>query len=167
MGTLITQIWSCYMRAPDQYNAFMASKYFAGFFGNVVSVLGPMYLVELFFLHQRGRAFNVLGVAMNLGASAGPTFSGFITVHLPWYNEYWWTIGLCSASIVLVFLFLEETSWSREDGAENLALGDMWFRRKVKTFFPGSQVVPRASRREMVSHELHLHTLTCTLTLSG
>ncbi|KUI64804.1 hypothetical protein VM1G_01242 [Cytospora mali] len=150
IGTLITQIWSCYMRAPDQYDAFMASKFCAGFFGNAVSVLGPLYLVDLFFLHQRGRAFNFLGIAMNLGASAGPTFSGFITVHLPWYNEYWWTIGLCCAAIVFVFLFLEETSWDRVDGAENIILHDPWFKRKVKTFFPGTKVVPRASRKEMI-----------------
>lgn len=150
VGTLITQVWSCYMRRPDQYNAFIASKFFAGFFGNVVSVLGPLYLVDLFFLHQRGRAFNALGIAMNLGASAGPTFSGFITVHLPWYDEYWWTIGLCCGSIVLAFLFLEETSWNRVDGAANIVLEDEWFKRKVRTFFPGTKVVPPPTRQDMV-----------------
>ncbi|KAK7733034.1 hypothetical protein SLS53_008363 [Cytospora paraplurivora] len=151
LGTLATQIWSCYMRAPDQYDAFMASKFFAGFFGNTVSVLAPLYLVELFFLHQRGRAFNILGIAMNLGASAGPTFSGFITVHLPWYNEYWWTIGISCASIVLVLLFLEETSWSRADGAQNIILEDSWWKRRIQIFFPGTKVVPKPSRQDIVS----------------
>lgn len=32
LGTLITQIWACYMRSPNDYNAFMASKFFMGFF---------------------------------------------------------------------------------------------------------------------------------------
>lgn len=139
------------MRDPDQYNAFMASKFFSGFFANVAIVLGPLYLVDLFFLHQRGRAFNALGIAMNLGASAGPTFSGFITVHLPWYDEYWWTIGLSCAAIVLAFFFLEETSWNRGDGAENIVIEEGWLRRKVRTFFPGTKAVPPPSRKDMVS----------------
>lgn len=139
------------MRGPDQYEAFMASKFFMGFFAQAVSIVGPLYLVDLFFLHQRGRAFNALGIAMNIGASAGPTFSGFITVDLPWYDEYWWTIGLSCAAIVVCFLFIEETSWNREDDASNIILEGGWLKRRVRTFFPGTGVVPRPSRQEMVS----------------
>lgn len=36
-GTLITQIWACYMRGPGDYNGFMASKFFIGFFAQAGS----------------------------------------------------------------------------------------------------------------------------------
>jgi hypothetical protein len=57
-----TQIWSCFMRGPTEYNAFFASKFFAGFFGQVSQILAPLFLVDMFFLHQRGRAFTILGI---------------------------------------------------------------------------------------------------------
>jgi hypothetical protein len=65
-GLLATQIWACYMRGPDQYKGFMAAKFFMGFFGQVMGFFGPLFIVDMFFLHQRGRAFNILGVVSSL-----------------------------------------------------------------------------------------------------
>lgn len=64
------------------------SRYFAGFFGIVVSVLGPKYLVEMFLLYQRGRTFTVLYMELNFGTSAGLIFSGYITTKWYWPIEY-------------------------------------------------------------------------------
>lgn len=138
------------MRSPNDYNGFMASKFFMGFFGQTLTILGPLYIVDMFFLHQRGRAFNLLGIAMNVGASAGPTFSGFITVNHPWYDEYWWTIGGCSLALVLIFLFVEETSWDRTQGAQNYYPEGTWLQRRIQLFFPGTKVVKPATGKELL-----------------
>ncbi|KAH8201056.1 hypothetical protein TruAng_004752 [Truncatella angustata] len=150
-AVLVTQIWACYMRGPSDYNGFMAAKFFMGFFGQSLVILGPLYVVDMFFLHQRGRAFNLLGIAMNIGASAGPTFSGFITVSHPWYNEFWWTIGGTAFALVLIFLFVEETTWDRTSGAQNHRAQGTWLRGRLQTFFFGTRVVKRPSGKELVT----------------
>ncbi|KAI1859328.1 hypothetical protein JX265_010331 [Neoarthrinium moseri] len=98
----------------------------------------------------RGRAFNLLGIAMNIGASAGPTFSGFITANHPWWDEYWWTIGLATLCLVLIFLFVEETTWDRTPGAQNFCAKGTWFQRRVQTFFPGTKVVKPSTGKDIV-----------------
>ncbi len=40
----------------------------------------------------------------------GPTISALIAANTNWTYTYKWTAGLVGASIVTVFLFLEETS---------------------------------------------------------
>jgi MFS family permease len=117
----------------------------------VVSVLGPRYLVDLFFLHQRGRAFTILHLALNFGASAGPTFSGFITANNSWTIEYWWSVGLLGFTAILVFLFLEETGFDRTAEAKNPMPPDSFLRNRIYTFFPGSKIVKPTTLAETVS----------------
>jgi hypothetical protein len=150
LGLLGTQLWACYMRSPSDYKAFMASKFFMGLFGQTLGILCPLYVVDMFFLHQRGRAFNLVGIALNFGAAAGPTLSGFITVNLPWWDEYWWTIGASSLAAVLIFLFVEETTWERTPGAQNYYAQGSWLHRRLQTVFPGTAVVRPATRKEIV-----------------
>jgi MFS family permease len=117
----------------------------------VVSVLGPRYLVDLFFLHQRGRAFTILHLALNFGASAGPTFSGFIASNQSWTIEYWWSVGLLGFTAMLVLLFLEETGFDRTEGATNLTPPEDFLRNRVYTFFPGNKIVKPTTLVETVS----------------
>jgi MFS family permease len=133
------------MTGKDQYGAYIASRYFSGFFGTVVSVLGPKYLTDMFFLHQRGRAFTILHLALNFGASAGPTFSGLIAADNYWPVEYWWSVGLTAATLVLIFLFLEETGYDRGEGGVNPQPARTFLANRVQTFFPGSKVVKPAT----------------------
>jgi MFS family permease len=138
------------MTGKDQYKAYLASRYFSGFCGTVVSVLGPRYLTDLFFLHQRGRAFTILHLALNFGASAGPTFSGFFAADNYWPVEYWWSVGLTAVAVVLIFLFLEETGYDRTEGASNPQPASSFLANRVRTFFPGSEVVKSATFGQMV-----------------
>lgn len=133
------------MSKPDQYAPYLVSRYFSAFFGVTVSILGPRYLVDMFFLHQRGRAFTVLHLALNFGASAGPTFAGFVAAHSYWPVEYWWSVGLTGFAIVVVFLFLEETAYDRSEGAVNRTRPDSWIRDRAETFFPGTEVAHPAT----------------------
>jgi len=128
------------MTKPDQYGPYLASRYFSAFFGVTVSVLGPRYLVDMFFLHQRGRAFTILHLALNFGASAGPTFAGFVAANAYWPVEYWWSVGLTGLAIVVVFVFLEETNYDRSEGAINRIKPESWLKDRFETFFLGTKV---------------------------
>ncbi|TVY26801.1 putative MFS-type transporter protein [Lachnellula hyalina] len=136
LGCLAAQIWAPKMTKQGDYWSYFGSRFLAGFFGMVTSVLGPKYLVDLFFLHQRGRVFTILHLALNFGASAGPTFSGFIAANRYWPVEYWWSVGLLAFTAILVFCFLEETSFDRSEGAINLTPPESWIANRIQTFFP-------------------------------
>jgi MFS family permease len=140
------------MTKPDQYAPYLVSRYFSGFSGQVVSVLGPRCLTDLFFLHQRGRAFTVLHFALNFGASAGPTFSGFISANNSWTIEYWWSVGLLGATLILIFLTLEETGWDRTPGAKNVVLSDNFLKNRIQTFLPGTKAVGTVPITQVVSY---------------
>jgi MFS family permease len=149
-GVLAAQIWAPLMTRPDQYIPYLMSRGVAAFFGTVVSILGPRYLVDLFFLHQRGRAFTILHLALNFGASAGPTFAGFVAANAYWPVEYWWSVALTGVSIVVTFLFLEETGYDRTEGAVNRIKPTSWIKDRFETFFFGQKVVPKRTLGETV-----------------
>ena len=150
MGVLATQIWAPLMTHPDQYVPYLISRFFAAFFGFVVALLGPPYLVDMFYLHQRGRAFTLLHFAINFGVSASPTFSGFVAAESYWPVEYWWSVGLTAFSLIPAFLFLEETGFDRTDGAVNRTKPDSRVKDRIETFFPGNKVMPARTWRETV-----------------
>ncbi|KAI9743888.1 MAG: hypothetical protein M1818_002622 [Claussenomyces sp. TS43310] len=145
IGCLLTQIWAALMTSRDQYNAFIASRFLSGFFGGVTGVLGPRILVDLFFLHQRGRAFTVFHWCLNFGSVGGPTLSAFISSKHSWTLEFWWTVGLLGFTIICVFLFLHETGWSREPGAVNPTPPQSFLANRFATFFFGTKVTPNSS----------------------
>lgn len=149
VGVLTSQIWAPLMTREDQYVPYLLSRFFAGFFGVVVSVLGPKYLVDMFFLHHRGRAFTLLHLALNFGASAGPTFSGFVAMRSYWTVEYWWQVGVTAFTLVPVFLFLEETTFDRA-GFKKRNEKRSWLRGRLDTFLFGNKVVSSVSWRELV-----------------
>ncbi|KAK6072066.1 MFS-type transporter [Seiridium cupressi] len=140
-GVLAAQIWAPMMTGPNDYAPYLVSRYFASFFGVVVSILGPRYLVDMFFLHQRGRAFTILHLALNFGASAGLTFAGFVAASSYWPVEYWWSVALVAFTIIVVFLYLEETYYDRTDESANRIPPSSWLRDRFETF-PGTKVVP-------------------------
>lgn len=132
------------------YNSFIVSRFFSGFFGGVTGVLGPRILVDLFFLHQRGRAFTAFHWCLNLGSVAGPTLSAFISANRSWTVEFWWTVGLLGFTISAVFLFLHETAWIRGVGSVNAAAPSGLVANRIATFFPGTRVTPRSSLKQTV-----------------
>ena len=55
LGAFATQIWAAQMTSHNNYNSFVASRLFAGMFGSVATILGSGYIMDIFFLHQRGK----------------------------------------------------------------------------------------------------------------
>ena len=98
-------IWAACQTGADDYISFTISRLFGGMLGSVPSILGSGMIVDIFYLHERGRAFTTFSLCFLLGTVAGPTFGGFIVEHVPWPNEFWWTVGLQAAVALLGMLF--------------------------------------------------------------
>jgi len=150
IGTLLSQIWAALMTREDQYNSFVVSRFFAGFFGSVTASLGPRVLVDLFFLHQRGRAYTIFHWCFDFGTVASPTISALITANSSWTNTYKWTAGLLGFTIILFFIFMHETWWNRNPGAKNPEPPKSFLANRIATFFPGTRVTPRTSFSQFV-----------------
>ena len=67
LGMLITATWAAKMTDPDDYIPFLVSRIFNGFCGIVPVVLGQGIVVDLFFLHQRGKGFAIFSTSFVLG----------------------------------------------------------------------------------------------------
>jgi MFS family permease len=143
--TLVSQIWAALMIHRDNYNAFIVSRVFGAFFGVITALLGPGILLDLFYLHQRGRAFTVFHCCFNFGTVAGPTLSAFVSASGSWTGAYWWTAGLVGGTLVPVFWFLEDTTWDRGIGALNINAPGGFLANRLATFCPGSKVTPKTS----------------------
>lgn len=76
------------MAHSNQYNPFVIARLFAGIFGSVPSILGASIITDLFFLHERGRAFLAFSLSFLLGTVAGLTFGGFIVEYVSWPVEF-------------------------------------------------------------------------------
>ncbi|KAJ5962293.1 hypothetical protein N7501_007234 [Penicillium viridicatum] len=139
--TLVCQIWGAVMTDPGNYIAYVISRLFAGFFGAVPTVLGPRIVTDMFFLHQRGRAFTALHMAFLFGTIAGPTFSGFVSAHSFFPVEFWWTVGLLGLTLICCFCFLEETGFDRECFERNPDVPAGILANRFATFFFGQRVV--------------------------
>ena len=148
----------------NQYNALVVSRLFAGILGSVPSILGAGAISDLFYLHERGRAFLIFSLSFLLGTVAGPTFGGFIVEHVDWPVEFWWTVGLQALALVLVLLFLEETGFNRDGGSEYPARPSSFMANRTATFFLGTEVVPAMNRSEIVRYYRLLNFLTSSLT---
>ena len=78
------QIWAALMTGENDYVAFVVSRQFTGLFGSLPTILGPSFIVETTFLHQRGKAFVTYEPSVLLGVTAGPTIGGIIVDAHPW-----------------------------------------------------------------------------------
>ncbi|KAN0108687.1 MFS multidrug transporter-like protein [Hyaloscypha variabilis] len=146
LGLMAAQAWSAGMTHKGDYASFLGSRVLSGFFGTVTGILGPRILVDLFFLHQRGRAFTAFHFFFDFGTVAGPTLGAFVAANRSWTAAYWYTFALAALSFVMCFFFLYETAWDREPEADHsYAAPESFVASRIDTFFPGTKVAPRTS----------------------
>jgi MFS family permease len=151
LGCLAAQIWALKMTGSTQYDAYVMSRWFAGFCGAIPAVIGPRMIFDILFLHQRGRVFNAFHICLDFGAVLSPTVSAFTAARAYWPVEYWWNVGLLVCAIVLVTLVLEETAFDREDlGANRKTVS--WLQSRIDTFYFGTRTVPGGSIIDVVSN---------------
>ena len=160
IGTFACQIWGAKMTGPDDFIPFTISRLFCGLFGVIPAILGCGFIIDMFYLHQRGKAFAIFEVLIILAVVGGGTLGGFIAQTRPWNYVFWWTLGPVGAAIISVFLFVEDTSFNRDPGAMNRApLPKGWAAGHIATFFPGTRTQPAGKGAEFVSCPRKLHAL--------
>ena len=142
----------------NQYSAFVAARLFGGLFGGVPVILGADTIVDLFFLHQRGKAFTALNIFFIAGAVVGPTLSGFIVSSTSWTVQFWWSNGLEAVVVILTLALLEDTHYDRTLKTEEhrKRLPEKFLANRVATFLCGTQVIHPISTGETVSTYLEL-----------
>jgi MFS family permease len=156
------------MTGADDYVAFTLSRLFGGIFGSIPSILGAQVLMDLFFLHERGKVFTTFHMCFLLGTVAGPTFGGFVVQHVAWPFEFWWTVALqCAVASLgtykahlvlflalmilrLVFFFLPEVGFTREGGRVYPTQPTGFVANRIATFLPGTKVAHCNGLREAV-----------------
>ena len=140
--TFGTSVWSALMTDPNDFNAFIISRWLGGLFGSVASTVGAGIILDIFFLHQRGRAFTEYYLGLESAPIVVPTISGFIVESNPWPVQIWWLAGLEGVSILLVFFVLDETEYHR-DKLSNIAQPETasWLQNRLSTPFPKSSVL--------------------------
>ena len=153
VGLLVTGIWSATMTRSDQYPPFIVARLFGGLFGGVAPTLGADTIVDIFFLHQRGKAFTALNLSFLAGVVVGPTLSGFIVGSTSWTVQFWWSNGLEGVIIILTLALLEDTYYDRtlKTEADRKRPPESFLANRVATFFCGSRTIHPASTAETVS----------------
>ncbi len=153
LGALGCQIWAATMTDKDDYVPFLISRLLAGMFATMPTIFGPSYAIDIFFLHQRGKAFISYEISLLGGVVAGPTIGGFIVQSKPWPYTFWWTIAPVSIAMVFVFCFLEETGFRRgQNDQMPFKKPTSFLKNRIATFFPGNRIVPQSCPRELVGH---------------
>jgi MFS family permease len=150
LGSLACAIWSAQLTHTNDYNQFVVSRLLSGMFGSIPSAFGGGIILDVFFLHNRGRAFISYEVSVLLGATAGPTFSGFISNSHSWTLCFWWTVPLLVISALVVLFFGEETGYDRERGAFPVKIPHNYVANRVATFLPGTAIVAKSSTSKFV-----------------
>uniref|UniRef100_A0A093V926 Putative MFS-type transporter n=1 Tax=Talaromyces marneffei PM1 TaxID=1077442 RepID=A0A093V926_TALMA len=149
------QIWAAKMNGANDYISFTISRVICGLFGGIPSSLGAGYIVDMFYLHQRGKAFAVFEVLIIFAVVGGGTLGGFIAQNLPWTYDFWWTLGPVGAAILGVFLFVEDTTFSRQPGAVvRSPLPKSWIANRIATFLPGTRTQPAGKGPELIKRAI-------------
>lgn len=152
LAVIACQIWAALMTDKGDYIAFVISRLIAGLFGAMPTILGPSFIIETTFLHQRGKAFLTYELSVLLGVTAGPTIGGIIVDAHPWPVIFWWTIAPLAIAALLVFIFLEETGFYRErKGSTNPEIPGNFIPNRIATFLPGNHVALPMSDSHLVS----------------
>ena len=158
LGALGCQIWAAEMTDTTNYIPFLISRLLAGMFATVPTIFGPSYAIDIFFLHQRGKAFISYEISFLGGVVAGPTIGGFIVESKPWPYTFWWTIAPVGVAMVFVFCFLEETGFRRVQGDQkNVEQPTSFFMNRMATFFPGNGIIHQRGYQEIVVLIFHLN----------
>lgn len=154
LGCLLASIWASLMTKTDDFNLLVVSRGFAGFFGTVVGVLGPRCLIDMFFLHQRGRAFTVFHFFFDMGNAVGPSLCAFVATPSGDFRwAFWFCIILDGVALITFFLVMHDTTWDRRPGAVNREPPRNFIADRIATFFPGTQITERLSFGELVGED--------------
>ncbi|KAK4493594.1 hypothetical protein PRZ48_015261 [Zasmidium cellare] len=154
LAVLVTSIWSAVSTGPSGYGSFLASRFVAGLFCATVQVFTGGIIANLFFVHQRGKAYAIYSSMYMIAQVGGPTFSGYIVQYVDWPICFWWTVAGNGLAAILFFIFGEDTAWDRNQKPMNRKpLPEGWWARRRALFLFGTRVAP-PHRRTNIARSL-------------
>ena len=159
IGVIVCQVWGGLMTSSDDYIPFVISRWMAGMFASIPTILVPAYIMEIFFLHQRGRALTCLEISILFSVVFSPTIGGFIVQSKPWTYTFWWTIPPIGLAVVMDFFLLEEPHKIRGGTGPRYdpsypSMTDSFIQNRIVTLLPGYKVGPYRSASKLVCIEL-------------
>ena len=152
VGLLVTGGWAATTTKSDQYIAFIMARLFGESFCGTAPALGADTIIDMFFLHERGKGLTVFILTFLGGVVVGPTLSGLISGSASWPVQFWWSNGLEAAIILLSLFLLEETYYDRTPNQDiaRRRWPETFVANRCATFFRGSRVLPNTTMTELV-----------------
>lgn len=112
--------------------------------------MGADLIVEMFFLHDRGKCFVLYTGSILLGLVASTTISGFVAQSASWTVQFWYQVALEGCLAILCPLVLDETGWTREETQVFPQAPHGFVARKLATYLFTQRLMPRTTGREML-----------------
>lgn len=103
------------------YKGFLAYCGINGIAVSPINVIVEITVADMLFLHQHGKYIAVFVLCLNLGATFGTVFGGYVSADLPtwsWMNYI--IIIIASPLLICMIFFLEESMFEREDQLINV-----------------------------------------------
>ncbi|ORY87822.1 major facilitator superfamily domain-containing protein [Protomyces lactucae-debilis] len=111
-----------------------ATRALQGLAASGIEIMASSVVVDLFFVHTRGRYLAIIGAVHGIGYLVSQIAGGFVVQHFGWRDLFSLSGFLLLALVLPVFFLLLETGFSRGDsigGNESLPLTDMSHTKRV------------------------------------
>ncbi len=129
-------------------------------------IVGSNFIVEVFFLHDRGKCFALYTFSILFGGICCGTFSGYIVQRVGWTVQFWYNVGLETCIATLCLIFLDETAWSRHGQAPVPHPPSSFIKRKLATYAFTQRITATRSRKEVIeSWTLPFSIAACPVTI--
>lgn len=124
------------MTGEKDYILFIISRWIGCTFSSTATAIGAGIILDIFYLHQRGKALTFYTLCTAFGAVSAATFSGFIVSSNPWPVQYWWSVGVQGFVVLLVIFILEETSFPRDENRKPQRKPRSWIVSRIAILSP-------------------------------
>lgn len=103
----------CYL--SNSIESLMLFRFLQAFGGSVGSVLGQAISRDAFALHERGRVFSIIGIAMSFSPALGPVIGGHLDQYFGWKSVFAFLCAIGLVTAVLTKTHLQETLLTTKD----------------------------------------------------
>ncbi|KAK0727697.1 major facilitator superfamily domain-containing protein, partial [Lasiosphaeria miniovina] len=119
-GAALFCVASAWCAASRSFASLLAARVVQGVCISPVEALAAATIADLFFLHERAFRIGVYALAMLGGKNLVPLASAAVLERRGWRWVFWIVVIVGALCGVVMFLFLPETFWDREEPPRNL-----------------------------------------------
>ncbi|KAI0756085.1 MFS general substrate transporter [Daedaleopsis nitida] len=97
-----------------------ASRLFQGFGMSALQSLVASTLEQIYCVHERGSRSVIWSFAIMAGITLGPLICSYVIQNLSWQFGFWFVSIPLGLTVIMVFLFVPETTFDREEAVRRL-----------------------------------------------